>query len=50
MELVLGVFAIAFVIIYFNQTSTLIKENNMLSKKYYDLRVENARLKSKAGK
>ena len=50
MELVLGIFAIAFVIIDFKQTNTLIKENNMLSKKYNDLRVENARLKSKAGK
>ena len=50
MELVLVAVAIAYVIVDVKESFRLIKENNMLSKKYNDLRVENARLKSKAGK
>lgn len=50
MELVLGVFAIAFTILEIKEYHRILQENEKLSKKYNDLRVENARLKSKAGR
>lgn len=50
MEMVLSIFAIAFTILQIKEYHRVLQENEKLSKKYNDLRVENARLKSKVGK
>lgn len=50
MDLVLGIFAIAFTFLQIKEYHRILGENEKLSKKYNDLRVENARLKVKVGK